>query len=303
MDTHVGARSCDSSRRNGAVLVVDADEWTRQTLSLNLRRLGICVCEADTGAAAITQAQFRPIDLAVLDLRLPDISALQIVASLKDNAIDIPWIVYSDSMTVGVAVEAIKCGASNAVELPFDVEAVVMPALRDAQKRYAPWPSLPLTPRLRPPKSIAERWACLVLRGCDSDHDLRTLRDWARFVATSCSGLAETCRMTGVEAHRARDFTRVLRVLVHTHGRVENIEAELDISDERTARSILQCAGLSAALHREQSLTFSHFLASQRFVHPNGCGARTITAMIQDLSVTLLSANQSTGDNIGPAKL
>lgn len=277
-----------AAQDHAAVLVVDDDEWTRQTTSLNLRRLGIRVYEADTGAAAIAEAQLRPIDVAILDLCLPDISALQVVAALKEKGIRIPWILYSGWLTVAVAVEAIKLGAVNAVELPFDIEAVVMPALDQVLKRRAAeWPPLPLTPRLPGPKSAAERWASVVLRGCDAGADPRTLLLWASSVAMSYSRLTETCHIVGIAPLSARDFTRILRVLFHTGGRLTDLGTVLDISDGRTLRGLLQRAGLTPA-DAARALSLPAFVSRQRFVNPDHSAVRALVSMLQGLRSVLL---------------
>jgi len=167
------------SEYSPTVLVVDDDECTRLTTSRSLRNIGLSVVPADSGAAAIVAARIRTIDLALLDLRLPDMSGLQVIAALREMKICVPWILYSGWMTVPIAVEAMKLGAVSVQDLPFDIKAVVMPALTDLGQRYAiSWPRLPLAPRLRVIKSATERWASFVLRGCDSEVDLRTLQHW-----------------------------------------------------------------------------------------------------------------------------
>ena len=80
------------SEYSPTVLVVDDDECTRLTTSRSLRNIGLSVVPADSGAAAIVAARIRTIDLALLDLRLPDMSGLQVIAALREMKICVPWI-------------------------------------------------------------------------------------------------------------------------------------------------------------------------------------------------------------------
>ena len=154
-----------------------------------------------------------------------------------------------------------------------------MPALNQAATKYsATWPPLPLGPRLRAPKSAGERWACAVFRACDADFDFRTLQDWASFVGMSYSALTQSCRLAGIQPRDARDFVRILRLLFHTQGRLESLEASLDISDVRTLRTLLQRAGIFGRTSRE-ALSLPEFFSHQRFVDPNRT-PRLIIAML-----------------------
>lgn len=152
----------------------------------------------------------------------------------------------SGGMTVPLAVEAMRQGAIDAVTRPFDLEAVVMPALaRMLNEHSTRWSTLPLIARLSTPRSATERWAHLVLKGCEADNDLKTLDDWALFVGVSYSALTEACRMARVKPHDARDFARCLRFLLHSGGRLDRVEDYLDVSDHRTLRALLERAGVT----------------------------------------------------------
>jgi len=75
----------------------------------------------------------------VLDLRLPDMSGLEVQAALKRKGLDIPIVFVSGHGDVATAVSAIKGGAVDFIEKPFayrDVLAVVEKAFhRDAESR------------------------------------------------------------------------------------------------------------------------------------------------------------------------
>jgi DNA-binding NtrC family response regulator len=112
------------------VLVVDDEKNIRRTLQLVLEGEGYRVLGAETAVDALTilATPQAPVDLVVLDVRLPDMSGLDALAKLRaDEATrDLPIIVISGHATVEDAVLAIKLGASDFFEKPLARERVVV---------------------------------------------------------------------------------------------------------------------------------------------------------------------------------
>ncbi len=112
------------------VLVVDDEKNIRRTLQLVLEGEGYRVLGAETAtqALAILASPEIPVDLAVLDVKLPDISGLDALAKIRgDEATrDLPIIVISGHATVNDAVQAIKLGASDFFEKPLERERVLV---------------------------------------------------------------------------------------------------------------------------------------------------------------------------------
>src|SRR5580704_7094151 len=112
------------------VLVVDDEKNIRRTLQLVLEGEGYRVLGAETAALAlaILASPETPVDLAVLDVKLPDISGLDALAKIRaDEATrDLPIIVISGHATVNDAVQAIKLGASDFFEKPLARERVLV---------------------------------------------------------------------------------------------------------------------------------------------------------------------------------
>ncbi|HKE84418.1 MAG TPA: response regulator [Vicinamibacterales bacterium] len=266
-----------STSREATLLVVDDNPVTREVVGVVLRRLTLDVCEADSGEAAITAIRARRFDLVLLDFRLPDISGLDVVATLKKERISIPWVLMSGRMTAPLAVQAMKLGAIDAVGVPFDIEGVVLSALGDLRTSGSDWPVL--ASRLPEPKSAAERWAVLVLRACAAGHDLRTIDDWAKAAAASYSTLTESCRLVGIRPYDARDFLRMLRTLYHAQGRTENLEHALAISDYRTLKRMFERAGLS--LGRRETISLRGFIEGQTFVAPDSEPVRWLVRLLE----------------------
>src|SRR5215475_10584870 len=112
------------------VLVVDDEKNIRRTLGMVLDGDGYNVLEAESGEQAlelVAQAG-RPIDLAILDLKLPGISGLTVLERLRaeEATRELPVIVVSGHATVQDAVQALKLGASDFFEKPLSRERVLV---------------------------------------------------------------------------------------------------------------------------------------------------------------------------------
>jgi DNA-binding NtrC family response regulator len=112
------------------VLVVDDEKNIRRTLSMVLGGDGYRVVEADSGERAldvIARAD-TPIDVAVLDLKLPGLSGIQVLERLRaeEGTRELPVIVVSGHATVQDAVLAIKLGASDFFEKPLNRERILV---------------------------------------------------------------------------------------------------------------------------------------------------------------------------------
>src|SRR5882762_7770020 len=69
-------------------------------------------------------------------------------------------------------------------------------------------------PEIPHPTCTADRWASYVLKVCKVERDPKTLGIWAREVGLSYTALCESCRLIGVQPRQARDFARVLRIIL-----------------------------------------------------------------------------------------
>ncbi|MCJ7739085.1 MAG: response regulator, partial [Anaerolineae bacterium] len=65
------------------ILIVDDDDSTRRTLRMIFGREGYQTTEAATGREALAVAGRQPADLVLLDIRLPDMEGVELLAPLK----------------------------------------------------------------------------------------------------------------------------------------------------------------------------------------------------------------------------
>ncbi len=105
-----------------AILVVDDDEVMRQTLSDVLKKKGYAVSTADTGGQTISSIKEQLFDLILLDIRLPDMDGLDVLKGIKEIESDIMVIVMTAYSDVQTAVMAMKSGAYDYIDKPFELE-------------------------------------------------------------------------------------------------------------------------------------------------------------------------------------
>ncbi len=105
-----------------AILVVDDDEVMRQTLSDVLRKRGYAVSTAETGGQTISSINEQLFDLILLDIRLPDMDGLNVLKRIKEIESDLMVIVMTAYSDVQSAVMAIKSGAYDYIDKPFELE-------------------------------------------------------------------------------------------------------------------------------------------------------------------------------------
>ncbi len=108
------------SHRKAHILVVDDELSMRELLELILTRAGYLVSVADAGRSAISVIKEREFDLLLCDMRLGDITGLDVLKAAKQKNPDIVAIMISAYASTETAVEAMNLGAFDYVPKPFD---------------------------------------------------------------------------------------------------------------------------------------------------------------------------------------
>ena len=108
------------------ILVADDEASVRLVLADSLEDRGYAVVTAETGLAALQVAADRPIDLAILDIRMPGLDGLQALQRLRESAPDTPIIIITAHGTMNTAIDAMKAGAYDYVTKPFDLDQIGM---------------------------------------------------------------------------------------------------------------------------------------------------------------------------------
>lgn len=106
---------------SATLLLVDDEEKSRFFLSQSLGKEGYEILTAGSVAEALSLVQEYPLDLALVDLMLPDGDGLTILQAVKLQSADLPVIIFTGYGAVPSAVQAIKQGAYDYIEKPVDV--------------------------------------------------------------------------------------------------------------------------------------------------------------------------------------
>jgi DNA-binding NtrC family response regulator len=131
------------------LLVVDDDDALRRACCEIVRGMGFTVHNADSVPAARTVLQQQPIDLLLLDMKLPGGGGLALLGEVKTLYTEIAVLVMTAYATVSSAVEAMKIGASDYLTKPFAVEELTAMLERVARRRQVDLESRLLREKLR----------------------------------------------------------------------------------------------------------------------------------------------------------
>ncbi|HWP17276.1 MAG TPA: response regulator FixJ [Xanthobacteraceae bacterium] len=116
------------------VHVIDDDEAVRQSLAFLLTAAKIDVRTYES-ASAFLSALPNVSGCVVTDVRMPDISGIDLLRRLKELKVALPVIVITGHGDIQLAVEAMKIGAVDFIEKPFDDE-VLLTAIKSALGRW-----------------------------------------------------------------------------------------------------------------------------------------------------------------------
>src|SRR5690554_3858822 len=106
------------------ILVCDDQEMMRDSLAGTLAREGHEVVAAADGAAAQQRLASQRFDLLITDLKMPRMTGIELLAEAKKLRPDMPVVLMTAFATVQTAVEAMKLGAYDYIQKPFDGDEI-----------------------------------------------------------------------------------------------------------------------------------------------------------------------------------
>ena len=118
------------------VHVIDDDVAVRQSLAFLLSTAGLAVRVHESAVAFLEVVSEATGGCIVTDVRMPEMDGLELQRRLRERKIHLPVIVITGHGDVSLAVEAMKAGASDFIEKPFD-DDVLLTAIRSALTRHA----------------------------------------------------------------------------------------------------------------------------------------------------------------------
>ncbi len=116
------------------VHIVDDDEAVRKSLAFLLSTAGAPVRVYESATAFLEALPSLQPGCLITDVRMPDMTGLELLERLKAKRVDIPVIVITGHGDVPLAVEAMKSGAVDFIEKPF-AEDTILKAVRAACER------------------------------------------------------------------------------------------------------------------------------------------------------------------------
>jgi len=219
-----------------SILVVDDDRLLRSFMTTVLKEDGHRVEEAATGREGLGKFQSGDFDLVLTDLRMPDISGLDLIREGRALRPEARWIIITAYGSIGNAVEAMKVGASDYLTKPFsnpeELRRVVRRVLKEADqeqklsllaeelgRQYPPAELIFLGKSMEPIQRMVEEvsptTATVLVSGPSGTgkelvsrmiHQLSPRRD-GPFVSVHCAALAESLLESELFGHEKGAFT------------------------------------------------------------------------------------------------
>src|SRR5213593_4236279 len=124
-----------TDRRPPRILVVDDERSMRELLAIVLRREGYEVLLADNGRTAVDVLEREPVDLLISDIKMPDLSGVEVLRAAKKIDQDILGIMITAFASTDSAVEAMRLGACDYLSKPFDIDLLKMKVREKIENR------------------------------------------------------------------------------------------------------------------------------------------------------------------------
>lgn len=118
------------------VHIVDDEDAIRRSAGYMLKTSGYVVETWQSGTAFLKEVRHVEYGCILLDVRMPDIDGLDVQHALAERGITMPVVIMTGHGDIGIAVRAMKAGAVDFLEKPFE-KAVLLSAIEDAFERIA----------------------------------------------------------------------------------------------------------------------------------------------------------------------
>jgi two-component system response regulator FixJ len=118
------------------VYVIDDDDAVRESLEFLLKTANIKVQGFDSAKSFLEMLPQIKSGCIVTDVRMPDVTGIDLLRRVKELGLDIPVIVITGHGDIALAVEAMKVGAIDFLEKPFDDE-LILTSVRSALDKDA----------------------------------------------------------------------------------------------------------------------------------------------------------------------
>src|SRR5690349_13103018 len=127
----------DTTERIVRVLVVDDEPVLLKALEALLQKKGYAVTGLASPITATQRLAQEDFDVALLDVKMPDLSGLELLTAVKHRRPEVEVIMMTGHATVETALAAVKAGAYDYLTKPFDdVELVARAVAKAAERKH-----------------------------------------------------------------------------------------------------------------------------------------------------------------------
>jgi DNA-binding NtrC family response regulator len=121
--------------KQARILVIDDDESVRRSLEAVLKEDGYEVDVAENGKEAIAKSKARLYNLALVDLRLPDMDGIELLTALREAVPKMVKIIITGYPSMENAIEAVNRGADGYIVKPYTMQDLLRKIKEHLQKQ------------------------------------------------------------------------------------------------------------------------------------------------------------------------
>jgi two-component system response regulator RegA len=149
-----------------SLLLVDDDELLRERMARAFAKRGLDVRAAADCDEAIRLVRERPPELAVIDLKMPGRSGLELLGELRELSPGTRCVILTGYGSIANAVDAMRLGAVHYLTKPVDADQVLEAFRRDEEPPVPPVPD-----EIQPPSLAAAEWNHIqqILSDCEGN--------------------------------------------------------------------------------------------------------------------------------------
>ena len=107
------------------VYVIDDDDAARDSLEMLLESAGYATESFSSARSFLDRAAALPVGCALVDIRMPEMGGLELQEALRERGFDVPIVFVTGHADVPVAVRAMRAGAIDFVEKPFEADVIL----------------------------------------------------------------------------------------------------------------------------------------------------------------------------------
>ena len=106
------------------ILVVDDERNIRKNLTMALEAVGYTVDATSDGEEALAKCRQRPYDITFVDIQTPKIGGFELIRYIRDLCKEATVVMLSHYGTMAKVVDAMRLGAVDFIEKPFDSKRI-----------------------------------------------------------------------------------------------------------------------------------------------------------------------------------